>query len=161
MAYGGFPWAPPQTFCRPVGGSPRCGQAGKPGQHLQTLLGAGCRLPASSCPAIRDVWVVGSRRYADPASYLIPEERWPILRTDLCQLTGIPANGKQRLEELGEELRGALEALEQVLESKEGSARLDEQGRLVLTRLAADDPLPAAASPPGCGVGAPPPSPTS
>ena len=31
-----------------------------------------------------DVWVAGSRRYVDPASYLIPTERWPPLRAELC-----------------------------------------------------------------------------
>ena len=37
-----------------------------------------------------NVWLEGSRRYADPESYLIPRERWPGLRSEVCQLLDLP-----------------------------------------------------------------------
>src|ERR1700730_704578 len=37
-----------------------------------------------------DVWVDGSRRYADPETYLIPHEQWPARRAEACRLTGTP-----------------------------------------------------------------------
>lgn len=86
-----------------------------------------------------DVWVQGSRRYADPASYLLPIERWPPLRAELCQLTGISSNGRARLDELGQQLHAALEAVEPVLAESGGRIRLDDEGQLVAGRLPAED----------------------
>jgi len=45
-----------------------------------------------------DVWVEGSRRYADPQSYLIPKDRWPSLRPEFCQLSGTGPDGAEHLD---------------------------------------------------------------
>lgn len=93
-----------------------------------------------------DVWVRGSRRYADPASYLIPADRWPPLRAELCQLVGVPFEGRVRLDQLRGELDAAVEALEPVLAGGDsGTPRLDDAGHLVVTPLPAED-LPAEAA---------------
>ncbi len=57
-----------------------------------------------------DVWVRGSRRYADPASYLIGAESWPPLREEFCALTGTSRYARDQLARLGGELTGALGA---------------------------------------------------
>jgi hypothetical protein len=44
-----------------------------------------------------DVWLRQSRRYADPASYLIPTDRWPELRPEVCKLVNTAADGSVRL----------------------------------------------------------------
>lgn len=86
-----------------------------------------------------DVWVAGSRRYADPASYLIPTERWPPLRAELCQLTGISTDGRARLDELGQQIQAALEAVEPLLAAGDSRVRLDDDGQLIVSRLDAEE----------------------
>jgi hypothetical protein len=46
-----------------------------------------------------DVWLEGSRRYADPESYLIPREAWPGLRAEVCREIQAPEEGSDRLRE--------------------------------------------------------------
>lgn len=51
-------------------------------------------------PALRDglrsgdVWVPDSRRYADPAAYLLTREKWGDQRSEFCRLVGKPADPK-------------------------------------------------------------------
>jgi TnpA family transposase len=45
-----------------------------------------------------DVWIEGSRRYADPQSYLIPKDRWSSLRPEFCQLSGTGPDGAEHLD---------------------------------------------------------------
>jgi TnpA family transposase len=66
-----------------------------------------------------DVWVEGSRRYADPQSYLIPEDRWPSFRPELCLLSGALADAAEQLDRCRAELDEALSGLEA------GSSRSD------------------------------------
>src|SRR5215831_4015627 len=51
-----------------------------------------------------NVWVANSRRYADPETYLIPKDRWPALRPEVCQQVHAPEHGVVRLEECRREL---------------------------------------------------------
>lgn len=44
-----------------------------------------------------DVYVPGSRRYADPSSFLITPEEWETKRFDFCLLTGIPRDADDAL----------------------------------------------------------------
>ena len=44
-----------------------------------------------------DVWVPGSRRYADPAAYLLTPARWAGQRAEFCRLAGKPAAAERRL----------------------------------------------------------------
>jgi hypothetical protein len=55
-----------------------------------------------------DVWVEGSRRYADPQTYLIPEAEWPSLRQEACRLTGTASSGEEHLAACRAEMEGAL-----------------------------------------------------
>jgi hypothetical protein len=52
-----------------------------------------------------DVWVEGSRRYADPQRYLIPNERWPSPRGEVRLQTGTFLEGTEQLAKRKRELR--------------------------------------------------------
>src|SRR5262249_14970013 len=74
-----------------------------------------------------DVWLEGSRRYADPESYLIPRDRWPSLRAEACRQVQAPADVSDSLREREEELGGLL---------RRGHCLLAEGGSVL---MAADD----------------------
>ena len=84
-----------------------------------------------------DIWVVGSRRYANPETYLIPPSRWPELRPDAVALVGVPLAGEDRLATCAQELTESLHRLDQVLD-QENSIRVVD-GELVVGRLSAED----------------------
>lgn len=84
-----------------------------------------------------DVWVLGSRRYANPESYLIPPERWPVFRDEVVTLVGVPRSGEERLAACEADLSAALRRLDPVLQ--QGSGVRIEDGELVVSRLSAED----------------------
>ncbi|MEU0566946.1 Tn3 family transposase [Nonomuraea sp. NPDC005983] len=88
-----------------------------------------------------DVFVPGSRRYSDPAAYLLTPCKWADQRAEFCQLVGKPADPARALaaaeDELGE--------VEEVLAAGDGPVRLDEGGDLVISPLTAED-VPAEAT---------------
>ncbi|BAS18377.1 transposase for transposon Tn21 (plasmid) [Arthrobacter sp. Hiyo8] len=86
-----------------------------------------------------DVFVPGSRRYSDPAAYLLTPERWGLQRDEFCQLVGKPADPAAALASMEEELNEALSGLEEVLARGDGPVRLDENGDLVISPLTAED----------------------
>jgi len=90
-----------------------------------------------------DVFVPGSRRYADPGSYLFTPEVWGTRRDEFCTLVGKPADGRAGLAQGLDELHTALGDLEQTLASTSadevGSVRLDADGNLVIPPLSAED----------------------
>jgi hypothetical protein len=90
-----------------------------------------------------EVWVEGSRRYADPASYLIAPGDWPDRRDEALQLTAQPDSFADRLAAIDEELAGYLDLLERALASGDGAVRLDDKGELHLSPLAAESVDPA------------------
>jgi Domain of unknown function (DUF4158) len=51
-----------------------------------------------------DIFVPGSRRYADPATYLYTPQQWAPKRAGFCQLTGKPASAADALAQGKEEL---------------------------------------------------------
>jgi hypothetical protein len=55
-----------------------------------------------------DVYVPGSRRYADPASFLLTPEAWAPQRAEFCDLVGKPAGAADALAQAEEELHVAL-----------------------------------------------------
>jgi len=59
--------------------------------------------------------VEGSRRYADPETYLIPRAEWPAKRTEACRLIGAPESGADRLRERQVELESILARLDRGL----------------------------------------------
>jgi TnpA family transposase len=84
-----------------------------------------------------DVWLEGSRRYADPETYLIPREAWPGLRAEACRELQAPEDGTDRLREREEELGGLLDRVEALL-AKGGDVRM-EGDNLVVSPLEAED----------------------
>jgi TnpA family transposase len=84
-----------------------------------------------------NVWVAHSRRYADPATYLIPPTEWPHLRPEVIRQTGTPSEGLHRLQEREAELATCLAQLDRLLARKDSDVRI-EDNRLVLTPLDAE-----------------------
>ena len=86
-----------------------------------------------------DVFVPGSRRYADPAAYLLTPGKWADHRVEFCRLVGKPADAATGLAEVEKELHTALGELEQTLAEDDGQVRLDDAGDLVISPLSAED----------------------
>jgi hypothetical protein len=90
-----------------------------------------------------DVFVPGSRRYADPATYLYTPEQWAPRRAEYCRLVGKPPTAAEALEKGKEELHAALEELEKTLvgaaPDDTGMVRLDEDEHLMVPPLSAED----------------------
>ncbi|MDT0468945.1 Tn3 family transposase [Streptomyces gibsoniae] len=91
-----------------------------------------------------DVWVPGSRRYSDPAAYLLTPAKWADQRVEFCRLVGKPADAATGLAQAEDELHTALDELEQTLAKGDGPVRLDDEGDLVISPLSAED-IPAEA----------------
>ena len=62
-----------------------------------------------------DVYAEPSNRYADPESYLIPQEDWPRLRTEACDVLGLTETGRKRLAERVSEATPLLQELDRLL----------------------------------------------
>jgi TnpA family transposase len=90
-----------------------------------------------------DVFVPGSRRYADPSTYLYTAEQWAPKRDEYCRLVRKPVNAADAIEQGKEELHAALAELEQALANSSpdanGTVRLDEEAHLVVPPLSAED----------------------
>jgi TnpA family transposase len=84
-----------------------------------------------------DVWVTSSRRYANPDTYLIPKDRWPTLRAEICQQLHVPEDGAMRLEQRGCELAELLPRVDRLV-TRHGQVRIDK-GHVVLSPLAAEE----------------------
>jgi hypothetical protein len=69
-----------------------------------------------------NIWVANSRRYADPETYLIPKDRWPALRPEVCQQVHAREHGVVRLEERGRELVELFAQVEHLL-TRQGRMR--------------------------------------
>jgi TnpA family transposase len=108
-----------------------------------------------------DVFVPGSRRYADPASFLLTAAQWAPLRQEFCQLVGKPATAVEALAVADEELHAALTDLDALLGKPRptrvpkgalrsagahgpGEVRLGDDGELIIPPLTAED-IPAEA----------------
>jgi len=87
----------------------------------------------------RDVFVPGSRRYSDPAAYLLTPSKWADQRVEFCRLVGKATDADTALAQLNDELRTALGELEQTLGEGDGPVRLDDDGDLVISPLSAED----------------------
>ncbi|MGF6884275.1 TnpA family transposase [Nocardia sp. GAS34] len=87
-----------------------------------------------------DVFVPGSRRYADPATYLLTADQWEPQREEFCRLVGRAADPGVALAAAVAELHAALGELETVLAEGAGPVRLDEEsGDLIISPLTAED----------------------
>jgi len=84
-----------------------------------------------------NVWMVGSRRYANPNSYLIPKAQWSQMRVEFCQLMSLPEQGEERLTQLGEQLDAEMTQLVKTL-TDNPQIRLEDE-RLVISPLEAQE----------------------
>jgi TnpA family transposase len=95
-----------------------------------------------------DVYVPGSRRYADPATYLYTPAQWTPKQADYCQLVNKPAKAADAVEQGKEELHTALAEMDKTLAGAlpedTGTVRLDADDHLVIPKLTAED-IPAEA----------------
>jgi hypothetical protein len=94
------------------------------------------------------VFVPGSRRYADPGTYLFTPEQWQPRLAEFCQLVRKPSGAAEAIAQVKDELHLALMDLEETLansfSSDVGAIRLDKEGKLVIPPLSAED-IPAEA----------------
>jgi len=88
-----------------------------------------------------DVYVPGSRRYADPACFLLTPQQWEPQPPEFCQVAGKPASAAEALALANDELHAALADLETQLarDGGPGEVRLDADGELVIPPLTAED----------------------
>ncbi|MCA1680499.1 MAG: Tn3 family transposase, partial [Actinobacteria bacterium] len=82
------------------------------------------------------------RRYADPASFLMPAERWHTDRHELAVTFGRTLNGEERLSQLQAEQQHALRNLQAAIDAGDGVRLV--AGRLQLSPPEALDESPAA-----------------
>jgi TnpA family transposase len=85
-----------------------------------------------------DVFVPGSRRYDDPASYLLTPEQWGPQRAEFCTLVERPPDPTEAWAGAESELELALGDLDAVLAKGDGQVRLTDQGELVISPLSAE-----------------------
>ena len=87
-----------------------------------------------------DIFVPGSRRYADPASFLLTPELWEPQRVEFCHLVGKPVTAEHALAQADDELHTALADLEtQLAKGDPGEVRLTDDGELIIPPLTAED----------------------
>jgi TnpA family transposase len=84
-----------------------------------------------------NLWVAHSRRFANPETYLIPRERWPSLRPEVCQQLQLPAAGETRLDARAAELEALLGHVDQML-ARNARVRI-EAGELIVSPLEAEE----------------------
>lgn len=85
-----------------------------------------------------NLWVEHSRRYQNPANYLLPDDDWQRLRPATEVATGISLEGPKRLGQLDQQLLANLELLDATLESTDG-VRIEDD-RIVVPPLTAEGP---------------------
>jgi len=85
-----------------------------------------------------EIWVRGSRRYADPASYLIAIETWPARRAEVMELTKMPATFAERLTAIDAEMSRYLDDLQALLADPDSPVSVDAGGQLHLKALTAE-----------------------
>jgi len=86
-----------------------------------------------------DVYVPGSRRYADPASFVLTSQQWEPQWLEFCQVAGKPTSAADALALANDELHAALSDLEAQLApgGGPGEVRLGADGELIIPRLTA------------------------
>ena len=91
-----------------------------------------------------EIWVEGSRRYADPATYLITDEEWRKVRTEALSDSGRASTFAEQLQSIEADTTRLLNDLDDMLRNPNSPVRLDSVGRLRLQRLTAEPVDPAA-----------------
>jgi len=85
-----------------------------------------------------EIWVRGSRRYANPASFLIRPEDWDRHRPDTLATTGQPHEFGERLDRITTEIAGLLDRLDPMLAAGGGPIRIKPDSQLQLSPLPAE-----------------------
>jgi TnpA family transposase len=85
-----------------------------------------------------DVFVPGSRRYADPASFLLTAQQWEPKRAEFCALVERSHDPATAWADAEAEMHRNLEDLEAVLAGGAGPIRLSDDGELVIPPLSAE-----------------------
>lgn len=93
-----------------------------------------------------EIWVKDSRRYANPATYLIPPAEWPQHRPEVLARTGRPATWDEQAERIDNDLDELLSELDRTLASGDGPIKIGADGRLTLSPLPAETIAPAVAA---------------
>jgi len=92
-----------------------------------------------------DVFVPGSRRYADPASFLLTTGAWAPQKVEFCHLVGKPVEAADALAQADDELPTALTDLEtQLAKGNPSEVRLTDDGELIIPPLPAEADAPRA-----------------
>jgi len=84
-----------------------------------------------------NVWVEGSRRYANVETYLIPKQQWRKRRSRFCREVQVASNPAKHLAKRAKELERLLEKVDRELPENE-QVRVDKKG-LVISRLEAEE----------------------
>jgi TnpA family transposase len=84
-----------------------------------------------------NLWIEGSRRYANPESYLIAPARWSELRVEACRLMKAPQEGELRLAERTNEFHQLARCLDEQL-CDQRIVRI-ENGELIVSPLEAEE----------------------
>jgi TnpA family transposase len=83
-----------------------------------------------------DIWLQNSRRYANPGTYLIPKNRWPTLRPEVCRQIRAPQDGATRLTKRKAELDELLSRVDLMLSCND-RVRMDDE-HIVVSPLEAE-----------------------
>jgi len=128
----------PQAAPLAIGTAPWRPYIREPGGTLSRRYDELCTLwQLRSALRAGDVWVAHRRRYADPATYLIPAPAWPHRRPEVLRQTGTPGEGEPRLQEREAELAYWLAQVHRRLARKNSDLRVEDR-RLVLTPVEAE-----------------------
>ena len=84
-----------------------------------------------------DIYLLNSRRYTDPETFLIPRTTWPHLRTDICQELDLDPTGQARLSARAQQLKDLLPRVDRILDRSDG-IRI-EDGELIVPMDEAED----------------------
>ena len=85
------------------------------------------------------IWVSPSRKYADPATYLLPAQRWSQLRSETIAMAGVDSDAACQLADLDTQLDQQTRALDHVLAANVDSGiRLNDDGHLIVPPLDAE-----------------------
>jgi TnpA family transposase len=85
-----------------------------------------------------NVWLINSRRYANPESYLIPQEKWSSRRPEICEMLQLPQKGFKRLQQQQEILEYQIEKLHQTIQDSD-KVRIGANDELIISPLKAED----------------------
>ena len=78
------------------------------------------------------IWLQGSRRFADSATYLIPSSQWTSRRSEVLRILGLEQEPREHLEALANSTEAVIQHLGETEITESETLRLEE-GRIVLS----------------------------